>query len=295
MTSTLFLLFLFCCCFILFVCCGYLAAHRSNGHSKKVGIFGSLLDRTNYLHAPYELPMSKRLTAFLPLVCALVCHAQADSTTPYNAAINNAIKTYQRFRGTESNLYIGPALEQSNFAGKGSPYFGTGDWFTGSVFYDGTLYENVMLKYDLVLDQLVVLNPNTRNAFYLFRPRVDDFYLGERFFVNLKKEKNKSAPAEGFYEQLTDGPITLLRKYTKSYQENFFAGNIEQRYDEKNRFYALKDETYHEVSNAASLYALCGNYGKQIKDGLKKQNLASDNNTEQIFRAIAQQYNQLAK
>ena len=240
--------------------------------------------------------MSKPLTAFLSFFCALLCHAQSDSAEHYSAAINNAVQVYQRSRGTESNLYIGPALEQSNFSGKGSPYYRSGDWSTGTVLYDGTVYENVSLKYDLVLDQLVVFNPNTRTAFYIFKPRVENFSLGDKYFINLRKGTNRSAPSEGFYEQLTEGPITILRKDTKTYQENFGIGNVvEQRYDEKIRYYAMKDGVYHELSNANSLYALCGSYSKQIKDNLKKQTLTNQTNNEQTFRAIAEQYNQLAK
>lgn len=237
--------------------------------------------------------MLTRLTAWPLVFFSLAANAQTDSIAPYKAAVNNAIDVYRQYRGTESNLYIGPAVEQSNFSGKGTPYYGSGDWFTGSVLYDDALYENVLLRYDLVRDELVAQNPTTRNAFYLFKERVGYFTLGDKTFINLKKSGHKSSPAEGYYQLLAQGSMTLLKKLTKSYQESFVAGSVEQRYDEKTVFYALKDNVYHELSNAKSLYSLAGTYKNQIKDAIKKGGRDSDKNLELMLTSIAQYYNQL--
>lgn len=257
-------------------------------------VFGSLLQLAKYLHAQPVFLMLKRLAALKLLSLTMTAGAQTgpDTAAPYQAAVNNAIAVYQQFRGHESNLYIGLALEQSNVSAKGSAYYGTNDWFRGSVFYDGAKYDSVLLKYDLVRDELIALNPVTRNAFYLFKQRVDYFTLGNKTFINLRKGRGASLPSEGYYEQLAKGSLTLLEKHTKSYQESFSIAGVEQRFDEKAHFYALKGGVYHALSNAKSLYALTGNYKNQIKEQLKKQNLESGKNLELTLVTIAQYYNQ---
>jgi hypothetical protein len=241
--------------------------------------------------------MLKRLAALNFVFLTVIAKAQMDSgiVSVYQPAINNAIAVYHQFRGDALNLYKGPAQEQYSLSESGNPYFGNGDWSSGSVYYEGVLYDHVSLKYDLARDELVVLNPNSRNAFYLFKPRVDWFTLGNKTFINLKKDGNKTLPPEGYYEQLAKGPITLLQKYTKSYQEKFSVGNVEKRFDEKNRFYAVKDNVYHRLSKAKSLYALTGNLESQIKDQIKKEGVNPKNFTEATLTTIARLYNQLSQ
>jgi hypothetical protein len=238
--------------------------------------------------------MLKRLIA-LPLACmAFVANAQtgplADTIT--QPAVDYALDVYKSFRGDESNLYTGIAVEQSSVSARNTPYFGTGDWFTGSVVFDGVTYNGVTLKYDLVRDEVVVLNPKTRNAFYLFKPRVASFTLGAKSFINLGNDGRKSAPDEGYYEQLVNGPITLLKKWTKAYKENFALSNVDQRYDEKTRLYVLKDSVYRSVSGAATLYSLTGSHKNSIREQVKKAGVSSKSDSEETLVAIARTFNQ---
>lgn len=236
--------------------------------------------------------MRRRLIAINCVLFSTIVHAQTDTSASavYQPAVANAVRVYRQFRGDQSNLYQGPVVEQSNFSGKGNPYFGGNDWFIGTVLYGGETYENVSLKYDLVRDQVVVLDPSIHSAFYLFKPRVIAFTLGNRRFVNLKNNTG-SSPAEGYYEVLADGAITLFQKRSKSLQESIGTGGIEQRYDEKTRFYAMKDGVYRDISSEKDLYALTGNFKAGIKDEVEKQG-ASNKNPEETLRLIARSYNQ---
>lgn len=239
--------------------------------------------------------MRKPTIAFLPFLLPLLAQAQTDTGAVYQQAVANAMKVYQQARGNELNLYKGIAEEPFKFSGKGTPYFGSGDWSTGSVLYENVEYNNVLLKYDLLHDELVALNPKTHKAFYLFKPRVESFTMEGKTFVNLKKSGNRSAPAEGYYEQLTQGPITLLQKHSKTFEDRLGVSVVEQRFNEDNRFYALKDGVYHSISNAKSLYTLAGNAKAQIKDRMKKQEEELEKNPEAELTTIATIYNQLNK
>jgi hypothetical protein len=108
-------------------------------------------------------------------------------------------------------------------------------------------------------------------------------------------KNSKSALPEGYYEQLTNGSITLLQKHTKSYKEKFIVGNVEKHFDEKSRFYALKDGVFHHISKAKSLYALTGRLESQIRERLNNEGLKPKNFTEATLTTIARYYNQLSQ
>lgn len=240
--------------------------------------------------------MLKKLTALTMLLPALAARAQIDpaNASVYLPAINNAIAVYNNFRGDESNLYNGLAQEPYELQANGTPYFGTGDWFKGKVQYDNVIYQNAILKYDLVRDLLLVQNPASRNSFSLFKPRVDWFTLGDRMFVNLKKGMGVNPPAEGYYEQLCQGSITLFEKWTKSFQETLANNSIDRHVEEKTKFYALKDGVFYPIPGVKALFKLTKDRKGEIKKQLKRNHIKPRRNLQTGLAAIAQYYNQLS-
>lgn len=241
--------------------------------------------------------MLKKLAAAIFFFPALTAGAQsiAPDTAVYMPGVDSAIAVYQRFRGDESNLYAGLAQEPYNLTTKDYPFFGVNQWYVGSVCYDGTLYKNAVMKYDLVKNQLLVQNMANQDAFYLFSPRVRYFTLGDRLFINIQQNGNKNAPPAGFYEVLCKGPITLLEQHSKAYQETITTTTVEQRFDEKSRFYALKDQVYYPLSGMKSLYALTGNLKAQLHKELRKQHIKPRQDLRLALVTVAQSYNQLSR
>src|SRR5687767_3600619 len=73
--------------------------------------------------------------------------------TSLNAAYNNKI-------ATSGDLYYG--VEHLGYTQQmnGTPYFESNEWQKGSVTYNNVLYKDLMLKYDQLKDELIVLHPN---------------------------------------------------------------------------------------------------------------------------------------
>src|SRR6267142_7278950 len=68
----------------------------------------------------------------------------------------NAKDTYFSALGPELNLYNGVYYKdyKTYENDEGQPYFGTDLWTEGSVLYDGVIYENVPMLYNVVDDKL---------------------------------------------------------------------------------------------------------------------------------------------
>lgn len=241
--------------------------------------------------------MLKKLAAALFLLPSINAGAQAmaTDTAVYAPAVDSAIAVYQRFRGNESSLYEGLAQEPYNVTAKDYPFFGLNQWYHGSIFYNGALYNDAVLKYDLVKNVLLVQNASNQNAFYLFTPRVRYFTLDDRMFVNIQNSADKNPPPPGYYQLLAKGPITLFEQFSKAYQETLTSTVVEQRFDEKRKFFALKDRVIYPISNAKALYALTGNLKSQLRKSLKKQHIKPRQNLELGLTTIAQSYNQLSR
>ncbi len=84
--------------------------------------------------------------------------SQGLSTDSSSPAYKNAVGFYNQSLNEELHLFNGK--EDKGYAYRfdnGTPYFLTNDWSKGSLNYDGKVYENVSLLYDVVSDEVVYL------------------------------------------------------------------------------------------------------------------------------------------
>ena len=183
--------------------------------------------------------------------------------------------------GPDSRLYNGYEYIRNGTPAKGFPFFYSDSLQTASLSYDGILYRNIPLEYDLVLDKVVIPDYTGKALISLIDEKVDDFSFGPHHFHYIAG----NAPTPGFYEVLFSSatadasprhatptvpgaaapPITLLARREKKL---IFPSNREDqaRYDQHNSYYLhLGDRFYSVDGKDALLDAL-----KDKKEALKK-------------------------
>ena len=111
------------------------------------------------------------------------------------------------FRGKVSQRY-------SPSTYNGTPYLDALGSRVGSIIFDGVLYEDVILDYDVTLQVVDVRQDNDHVSITPDRRQVPWFVMDGRKFVNLEYLGVKSA-MEGFYEVLVDGDAAILRRTDK--------------------------------------------------------------------------------
>src|SRR6201989_3108776 len=166
------------------------------------------------------------LSFVIIIFCALFCQnclaqaARSDSSSQHTA-LNNAVVLYNGALDIQVPIYSGPEYYFYDPHIKGNAYYQDNNGFSkGSVYYDGTMYNNMSLLYDVNTDQLAVLFPNRISKFIVQKERVQTFdYLGAHF-INVNKDTlpNKTVLESGYYRQLYNGKLEVLAKYTKSMQ-----------------------------------------------------------------------------
>ena len=173
--------------------------------------------------------------------------SQSDSLVE-STAYNNAVSQYHAYLKPEPGLYRGKRYrEYSYLLAEGHPFFGDGKMHKGAALYDGILYENLMLWYDMVKDQVVITSPFGAYKVYLISSQVDSFSIEDHRFIRLKDSLNPTAPRNGFYEQLYKGRISLLKKNRKFLREDVQLSGVRQFIDSSVSYYVKKGDTYYTV------------------------------------------------
>jgi hypothetical protein len=105
-----------------------------------------------------------------------------------------------------------PVFEKRYTNIKGSPYLQP-DWAAGSVkLRSGKTFDGMKLKYDQVEDELLFLSDGGKEM--TFSEPVAEFTIGDKAFRRGYPAAD-GAPANAFYEVITEGKMALLKRTSK--------------------------------------------------------------------------------
>jgi hypothetical protein len=196
--------------------------------------------------------------------------AVSDSTF-YERVLQSAVQQYRDAAG--SNLLLYKGAEYTSFYSNtiGTPFFGTDSLQPGTVSYDGIVYPDLPVKYDLVNNDLLLQAP--QNLLIKLAPeKVDSFRIGNHVFVRLQKDSSTQNVPVGYHERLYAGSTTAWLRLRKQPVRGFLAEDPEHfaQYDtyyiaQNGRFYALADEK--------DLLRLFGTQRNAVKKYLRKERL----------------------
>ncbi len=197
------------------------------------------------------------LVGYYPAAAQVV--ASADSSV--RAAVATARQPYAQATQAEARLLSG--TEYVNYSrpnSVGHQFFQSNIAQTGSVFYDGQLFADVPLLYDLKLDQVVMPDLARNTSRRLTAEKVASFDLGGHQFVRIVAADTmaKSAAPTGFYDVLLAGPAggtSLLARRTKRDVEEPVNGHLQFTYEQKDQLLVLKNDTFTPVDKLKSFLA----------------------------------------
>ncbi|MDB4920329.1 hypothetical protein [Mucilaginibacter sp.] len=248
--------------------------------------------------------MNKNIYLFstVLLFCAFFCQnlfaqaALSDSSSQQNA-LNNAIILYSTSLGNQAPIYTGPEYYFYDPHIKGNAYFKEVNGFTkGSVYYDGILYNNISMLYDLNLDQVVVLLPSHVSKFMLLKERVKSFDFLGAHFININVDTlTNTVLKSGFYNQLYSGKSELLGKYSKSIQTTTSSiTGLENYFSQTKDYYIKKSNVYRSFGSQASLLDVLKDKKKELKKYIKANNIVYNDNPEEAMVKITTYYDHLS-
>ena len=215
---------------------------------------------------------------------------EIDSTVTH-LAFEKAVQQYHASMAPETGLYRGSeyVVYAQNFK-EGHPYFDKDHMRNGSVLYNGILYKDLPLVYDLVRGLVVTYAPVNAYKITLINELIDSFTIENHIFIRLKDSLNPSAPHPGYYEQIYKGRICIMKKEKKTIREQ--AGNdyIEKYIDHTVSYYLIKDNTWYPVNNKRSLLHTLGDRNKEARKFMRRNDLDMSENKENTLLKIAAWY-----
>lgn len=244
------------------------------------------------------MPRANRIictTLFLYGLLTSTTQAQSTDhdTLATSTAWNKAIRQYHTSLTPESGLYRGGEYVQFPFFFKeGHPYFDEDKMRQGSVLYNGILYRDLPLIYDLVRQMLVTNDPYNTFKIVLINEEIDSFTIEQHIFIRFKDTLNPSAPRSGFYEQLYTGRTWLLKKEKKDVREEVTA-TIDRYIDHAVSYYLKKGDTYYPVNNKRSLLRALKDKSPELKKFMRRNGLKLKEDKETTLVKVSAWYDSL--
>jgi hypothetical protein len=143
------------------------------------------------------------------------------------------------------------------------------NYFPGSVFYDGQLYPNENLRYDIFKDVLVVKvsGQNNSTGINLIPEKTKYFTLNNKIFANLTYAQKTPEFVKGFYEEYSaDTPVTLYTKYHKDRIEVLTIEGLQYKYEFTSDYIFRYKGNFYKIKNADSFSDVFPANEKSIKD-----------------------------
>jgi hypothetical protein len=214
-----------------------------------------------------------------------------DSVSSHNNPVAAAVDYYHQNIAEQSEIYNGAAYEAAPAAYKGSVYFQNKNYPTpATIRYNGILYKNIPLLYDIYSDVMVASSLN--NFYYILRAeKVSDIYLSGHHFIYLNDQTDGLKP--GFYDQLYAGTITVLVRRTKLVSNNVTLQAVEVTYRDNNEIYLKKQGKYSQVNSKSSVMNILKDKEKELNQYISSNKIKYNKDKEASIAAIAEYYDQI--
>ncbi|AYL98511.1 hypothetical protein [Mucilaginibacter celer] len=241
--------------------------------------------------------MTKKILLTLFVAWAIISAEKASAQMATDSvALNHIVANYYTAIDRQSHLYNGPEYEFYDPVIKGNAYvFNIREFTPGSVKYDGVIYYNVPMLYDINKDVVVILLYNHFTKISLLSNRVSEFWLHNHHFVYINADAAGKHPVSaGFYDQLYAGKnISILVKRAKAIQNVTAAVTIETLFTETTDYYLKKGNDYFGFGGKGALLDLLKDKKKELRQYIKTSNIDYRENPEPAMTGIGAYYDHL--
>jgi hypothetical protein len=169
------------------------------------------------------------------------------------AQIRNTVDIYKNAVAENSSLFNGTEYIGYVARPAGHPFFETQKMQLANVYYDGVLFRDIPILYDLVNDQLIIDNYAKTQRIILNSEKVTFFETAGHFFIRPQTDTSSGNAPGGFYERLYNGRTKVLVKRKKQINTITSSEGIRESYDQYNYYFIKADETYSRVTSRESL------------------------------------------
>ncbi|MFD0795169.1 hypothetical protein ACFQZX_16220 [Mucilaginibacter litoreus] len=234
----------------------------------------------------------------LIILAAGICEAQPRvDSTKLNETEKKAVDIFFSGIADQSRLYNGPEYTFYDPLIKGNAYYNEAPKFEpGAVMYDGVLYSDVPLLYDLNKDCLAVLLLNKTNMIRLIDQRVAYFDLLGHHFKRIDLNNDKSIITPGFYDVIygSDKLEILAKRRKEILTKSTLASTFESYFNPQINYFIKLNGIYKSINSKSALLSVFKDRKKDLEQYIKSNNLNfDDSQKERSMVQVAAYYDQL--
>jgi len=238
----------------------------------------------------------KKLFLFIAILClcilpGIIISAQPATTDSSTENNQKTIDLFYRSVNENAHLYNGREYIMYDPRVKGNPYFNALDLQAGSLFYDGTLYQNVPMLYEIMGEQVVIRQYNQGVLITLVNEKIDYFNLFNHTFIHITPDSSNTVISNGFYDRLYNGNTVVFAKRQKIITED--PNTFERSFTEKDRYFIYKSGEYHSVSDRGDILNVFKDKKKDIAKYLRQNKINFKKAPEYAMVKMAEYYDQL--
>lgn len=176
---------------------------------------------------------------------------------------------------------------------KGDPYFMAGEFLSGSVTFNGKVFPDQKLKYDIYNDEIILwVNPVT--TIILNKEMVEGVNLNyqNKAYKVINIGDDSASVIKGLVNVYYDGTTTLFVKYKKMIDPLA----VDKMYDifyQTHRLYVRKDDKIYPVSGKKDLLKVLEDKVVEVKDFIKKNKLVIMKKYPESFIPVLRYYDSI--
>jgi hypothetical protein len=209
----------------------------------------------------------------------------------YRESISSIHQVYINEIGDNAEIYHGSEFIRNGQKAVGFPFYQSDSLLQGSVSYQGTIYRDLDLFYNMVSDEVVTRNYAHNALITLSTEKIDSFQIGTHVFVQLSASKTNGLGKDGFYEQMYSGePAFYVRREKRLVSGT---GSEETRYIQYNYYYIRLKNIYYPVDGKKSLLGFLKDQENVLKKYIRANKLNFKKNLESSMVLSTIYYSQL--
>lgn len=176
--------------------------------------------------------------------------------------------------GADQKLVSGKIYHQAPYGSvSGHPFCLNDEWQEGEVTMDDRVYKNLLLKYDIVNNELVLNTLNLNNTslqISLETGKISSFMMNKKKFVVYPGKNNEETPV--FCELVSSGTVDFLLLRSKEMRLSS-SGGTDFEYKEYYSNYLYKDGELISFRGRSSLFRLFPDHRKELRKYISQQAL----------------------
>jgi hypothetical protein len=209
----------------------------------------------------------------------------------YNESLTNIHQVYLKQIGDNAQIYHGREFIRNGQKANGFPFFESDNLLVGSVSYQGTIYPDKNVYYNIVDDELIT-NNYLNNAFIVLAPeKVDSFVIQQHVFVPLISDKYNHLEKDGYYDQLYSGEPGLYAKREKRLVVG--SGSEETKYIQHDDYFIKLKNVFYAVDGKSELLDVLKDQADVLKKYIRTNKLNFKKDLESSLVLTTIYYSQL--